>query len=65
MFTLENVPHYQESESFAAILETLESYRYLINYSVVNMADFGLPQARPAVSSDCKSRFCCFTTIHI
>jgi DNA (cytosine-5)-methyltransferase 1 len=46
VFTLENVPRYQESESFAAILETLESYRYLINYSVVNMADFGLPQAR-------------------
>ncbi|WP_225226018.1 DNA cytosine methyltransferase [Komarekiella delphini-convector] len=46
VFTLENVPRYQESESFAAILETLGSYRYLINYSVVNMADFGLPQAR-------------------
>ncbi|BDI20480.1 hypothetical protein ANSO36C_62820 (plasmid) [Nostoc cf. commune SO-36] len=46
VFTLENVPRYQNSQSFAAILETLESYRYLINYSVVNMADFGLPQAR-------------------
>ncbi|MBD2536308.1 DNA cytosine methyltransferase [Nostoc flagelliforme FACHB-838] len=46
VFTLENVPRYQESESFTAILETLEEYRYLIDYSVVNMADFGLPQAR-------------------
>ncbi|MHC5853842.1 DNA cytosine methyltransferase [Nostoc sp.] len=46
VFTLENVPRYQESESFTAILETLESYRYLIDYSVINMADFGLPQAR-------------------
>jgi DNA (cytosine-5)-methyltransferase 1 len=46
VFTLENVPRYQESESFAAILETLEEYGYLIDYSVVNMADFGLPQAR-------------------
>jgi DNA (cytosine-5)-methyltransferase 1 len=46
VFTLENVPRYQESESFVAILETLESYRYLINYSVVNMSGFGLPQAR-------------------
>jgi DNA (cytosine-5)-methyltransferase 1 len=46
VFTLENVPRYQESESFTAILETLEEYGYLIDYSVVNMADFGLPQAR-------------------
>jgi DNA (cytosine-5)-methyltransferase 1 len=46
VLTLENVPRYQNSKSFSIILSALESEGYLINYSVVNMADFGLPQAR-------------------
>lgn len=46
MFTLENVPRYQNSQSFSIILSALEQEGYLVNYSVVNMADFGLPQAR-------------------
>ncbi|WP_322661687.1 DNA cytosine methyltransferase [Dendronalium sp. ChiSLP03b] len=46
VFTLENVPRYQSSQSFAIILNTLESLGYHVNYSVVNMADYGLPQAR-------------------
>ncbi|BAY20091.1 C-5 cytosine-specific DNA methylase (plasmid) [Anabaenopsis circularis NIES-21] len=46
VFTLENVPRYQSSQSFAIILDALESLGYHVNYSVVNMADFGLPQAR-------------------
>ncbi|MGF1937577.1 MAG: DNA cytosine methyltransferase, partial [Nostoc sp. ChiQUE02] len=46
VFTLENVPRYQNSQSFAIILNTLEQEGYSVNYSVVNMADFGLPQAR-------------------
>ncbi|WP_313934557.1 MULTISPECIES: DNA cytosine methyltransferase [Nostocaceae] len=46
VFTLENVPRYQSSQSFAIILNTLESLGYRVNYSVVNMADYGLPQAR-------------------
>ncbi|WP_257235971.1 DNA cytosine methyltransferase [Nostoc sp. 'Peltigera malacea cyanobiont' DB3992] len=46
MFTLENVPRYQNSQSFSIILQVLESEGYLVDYSVVNMADFGLPQAR-------------------
>ncbi|WP_242062949.1 DNA cytosine methyltransferase [Nostoc sp. FACHB-145] len=46
VFTLENVPRYQNSQSFAIILDALESLGYHVNYSVVNMADFGLPQAR-------------------
>jgi len=46
VFTLENVPRYQNSQSFAIILDVLEQERYLVDYSVVNMADFGLPQAR-------------------
>lgn len=46
VFTLENVPRYQNSQSFSIILQFLESEGYLVDYSVVNMADFGLPQAR-------------------
>ncbi|WP_193200803.1 DNA cytosine methyltransferase [Nostoc sp. MG11] len=46
VFTLENVPRYQNSQSFSIILSALEQEGYLVDYSVVNMADFGLPQAR-------------------
>ncbi|MGF1981077.1 MAG: DNA cytosine methyltransferase [Nostoc sp. CmiSLP01] len=46
MFTLENVPRYQNSQSFAIILDALESLGYRVSYSIVNMADYGLPQAR-------------------
>ncbi len=46
VFTLENVPRYQNSQSFAIILNTLEQEGYSVDYSVFNMADFGLPQAR-------------------
>ncbi|MCW5318183.1 DNA cytosine methyltransferase [Nostoc sp. KVJ3] len=46
VFTLENVLRYQNSQSFTIILDALEQEGYSINYSVVNMADFGLPQAR-------------------
>ncbi|MDZ7969982.1 MAG: DNA cytosine methyltransferase [Nostoc sp. DedSLP03] len=46
VFTLENVPRYQNSQSFSIILDALELEGYSVDYSVVNMADFGLPQAR-------------------
>jgi DNA (cytosine-5)-methyltransferase 1 len=46
VFTLEKVPRYQNSQSFAIILNALEQEGYSVDYSVVNMADFGLPQAR-------------------
>ncbi|WP_414530266.1 DNA cytosine methyltransferase [Nodularia chucula] len=46
VFTLENVPRYLSSQSFTIILNTLESLGYNVNYSLVNMADYGLPQAR-------------------
>ncbi|WP_313890067.1 MULTISPECIES: DNA cytosine methyltransferase [Nostoc] len=46
VFTLENVPRYQNSQSFAIILDALEQEGYSVDYSVVNMAEFGLPQAR-------------------
>lgn len=46
VFTLENVPRYQNSQSFSIILDALEQEGYSVTHSVVNMADFGLPQAR-------------------
>jgi DNA (cytosine-5)-methyltransferase 1 len=46
VFTLENVPRYLSSQSFTIILNALESLGYKVNYSVVNMADYRLPQAR-------------------
>ena len=46
VFTLENVPRYQNSQSFSIILSALELEGYSVTHSVVNMADFGLPQAR-------------------
>nr|MDZ8062758.1 DNA cytosine methyltransferase [Nostoc sp. EkiNYC01] len=49
VFTLENVPRYQNSQSFAIILNALEQEGYSVDYRVVNMADFGLPQARRRV----------------
>ncbi|MCC5645869.1 DNA cytosine methyltransferase [Nostoc sp. CHAB 5824] len=46
VFTLENVPRYQNSQSFSIIMSALEQEGYSVTYTVVNMADFGLPQAR-------------------
>jgi DNA (cytosine-5)-methyltransferase 1 len=46
VFTLENVPRYQNSQSFNIILSALEQEGYSVTYSVVNMDKFGLPQAR-------------------
>ncbi|MEH1828459.1 MAG: DNA cytosine methyltransferase [Nostoc sp.] len=40
------MPRYQNSQSFAIILNALELEGYSVNYSVVNMDKFGLPQAR-------------------
>ncbi|MHC5779019.1 DNA cytosine methyltransferase [Nostoc sp.] len=45
VFTLENVPRYQNSQSFSIILSALEQEGYSVDYSVVNMDKFGLPQA--------------------
>ncbi|WP_392476553.1 DNA cytosine methyltransferase [Nostoc sp. C110] len=36
MFTLENVPRYQNSQSFSIILSALEQEGYSVDYSVVN-----------------------------
>ena len=45
-FTLENVPRYQDSESFQIILAALGLGSYQVAWDVINMADYGLPQAR-------------------
>ncbi|WP_199338541.1 DNA cytosine methyltransferase [Nostoc sp. FACHB-133] len=46
VFTLENVPRYRNSQSFSIILQILELEGYSVDYSVVSMDKFGLPQAR-------------------
>ncbi|WP_341531806.1 DNA cytosine methyltransferase (plasmid) [Nostoc sp. UHCC 0302] len=46
VFTLENVPRYQNSQSFSIILSALAKEGYSVDYSVVNMDKSGLPQAR-------------------
>jgi DNA (cytosine-5)-methyltransferase 1 len=45
-FTLENVPAYKKSESFQIILGALEAEYYEVDWDIVNLADYGLPQAR-------------------
>lgn len=45
-FTLENVSKYQYSRSFAAILRTLARLGYMFSFSILNAADFGVPQTR-------------------
>ncbi|MFN6487972.1 MULTISPECIES: DNA cytosine methyltransferase [unclassified Nostoc] len=49
VFTLENVPRYQNSKSFSIILQTLEEEGYSVSYSVVNMAGEKLPHVRRRV----------------
>lgn len=45
-FTLENVSKYQYSRSFALILRTLARLGYMFRFSILNAADFGVPQTR-------------------
>jgi DNA (cytosine-5)-methyltransferase 1 len=45
-FTLENVPRYKDSESFQIILAALGLEGYQVAWDIINMADYGLPQAR-------------------
>lgn len=51
-FTLENVEAYRYTHrdgkitAFGYIIETLNSLGYWVNYSVLNAADFGVPQSR-------------------
>jgi DNA (cytosine-5)-methyltransferase 1 len=49
-FVIENVPEFQKSAQFAALLELMESDRalrpYSFAYGVLNAADYGVPQTR-------------------
>lgn len=44
--TLENVPAYQNSESWDIILQQLQSSGYYIRAAVIDFADYGVPQNR-------------------
>ncbi len=45
-FTLENVPGYQDSESWYLIEQTLKGEGYLITSAILDAADYGVPQSR-------------------
>lgn len=45
-FTLEQVRGFKQSQSFKLILECLESCGYKYYFDVINLADYGVPQAR-------------------
>jgi DNA (cytosine-5)-methyltransferase 1 len=46
LVTMENVPGLQEQNVFRQFLKTLEDNDYLVSFSVVNCADYGVPQHR-------------------
>lgn len=45
-FLLENVPPYIRSEPFRAIVSCLHRLGYVVDWSIVNSADYGVPQTR-------------------
>ncbi|NEP10859.1 MAG: ParB N-terminal domain-containing protein [Symploca sp. SIO2C1] len=45
-FVLENVPAYQKSESWEQINFVISSLGYTQKYAIVDMSDYGVPQAR-------------------
>lgn len=45
-FTLENVPAYRDSQSFQHIVTRLARRGYMLAWSIVNAADYGVPQTR-------------------
>lgn len=46
IFLMENVPRYQNSESYRAIVSCLSRLGYLWDESIINMAEWGIPQTR-------------------
>lgn len=46
VFTLENVPAYRDSQSFQHIVRRLAARGYMLQWSLINAADFGVPQTR-------------------
>jgi DNA (cytosine-5)-methyltransferase 1 len=46
LITMENVPGLMEQNVFKQFLDDLEKCKYAVNYSIVNCADYGVPQHR-------------------
>jgi DNA-cytosine methyltransferase len=46
VFTLENVPMYRKSKSWALIQRALYKHGYWLHMDILNAADFGVPQTR-------------------
>ena len=46
IITLENVSGYTKSDSFRYIVNALLNQQYLVNFEILNFADFGIPQTR-------------------
>ena len=43
---MENVPELQKEKVFLDFVNTLKEENYVVNYDVVNVADYGVPQRR-------------------
>ena len=44
--SMENVPELQKEKVFLDFINTLEEEQYTVNYAVINVADYGVPQRR-------------------
>lgn len=44
--SMENVPELEKEKVFLDFVKTLKDERYIVNYKVVNVADYGVPQRR-------------------
>ena len=44
--SMENVPELEKEKVFSDFIKTLNDERYIVNYKVVNVADYGVPQRR-------------------
>lgn len=44
--SMENVPELEKEQVFLDFIDTLKAENYIVNYTVVNVADYGVPQRR-------------------
>lgn len=44
--SMENVPELEKEKVFKDFVSTLEGLNYIVNYQVVNVANYGVPQRR-------------------
>lgn len=44
--SMENVPELEKEKVFNDFVSTLKSEKYIVNYQIVNVADYGVPQRR-------------------